>query len=40
MDVVAKSGRRERNPWVSTRFSLVMEHERADAGRDRRTCIA
>ena len=27
-------------PWVSTRFSLSVENEQADAGRNGRTCLA
>jgi len=32
--VLAKSGRKERGPCVSTRFSLGVENERDDARRD------
>ena len=31
---VVESGRKERGPCVVTKFSLGMENERADAGRD------
>ena len=34
MNAVAGNGRRERNPYVSTSFSLYVEEEWADAGRD------
>ena len=37
--IVAESGRRERSPWKSTTFSLDVENERADRGRDGRTCV-
>ena len=37
---IAESGKKERNPWVSTRFSLGVENDRGDAGRDGRTCLA
>ena len=40
MDAVAESERKERNPRVSTRFSQGVDNDRADAGRDDRTCLA
>ena len=40
MDAVAESKRKERNPRVSTRFSLGLENERVDARGDGRTCLA
>ena len=36
---VAESGRKERSPRVSTRFSLGVENEWTDAGRDGQTCL-
>ena len=27
-------------PWLSTRFSMSVENEQADAGRDGQTCLA
>ena len=45
MPLVAKSGRKEMNPWVGTRFmiddwwfSLGVKNEWADVGRGDRTC--
>ena len=40
MALVAENGREERNPRVSTRFSLGVENEPAGAGRDGGTCLA
>ena len=40
MGAVAESRRKENNPRVSTRFSLSVENEQADAGQDGRTCLA
>ena len=37
MDAIAEIGRGERSPWVSTRSSLGVENELADAGRGGRT---
>ena len=34
MDAVDGNGKRERNPCVSTSFSLCVEEKPADAGRD------
>ena len=34
--LVAKSGREESGPRVSTRFSVVVENKRADMGQDGR----
>ena len=38
-DIVAESGRDERNPGAS-RFSLAVENERTVARRDGRSCLA
>ena len=38
--LVEKSGSKERSPRVSTRFSLNVENERGEAGRDRQTRLA
>ena len=38
--IIADSGRKERRPYLSTRFTRGVENEEADAGRDGRTCIA
>ena len=38
--IVAESGKRDRSPWPSTRFSLGMGNEGTDAGRDGRSCLA
>ena len=41
MKAVTESARKEISSFlVSTRFSLSMENEQADAGRDDRTCLA
>ena len=32
---IAESGRKERSPRVSTRFSLVVDNDRADTGQGR-----
>ena len=40
MDDFAESERKQRSPRVSTRFSLGVENERADAGQDGRICFA
>ena len=39
IDAAAETGK-ENNSCVSTRFSLVVEHEQDDAGRGGRTCLA
>ena len=36
MDAEAGRGRKEGSPWVSTRFSVGVENEQADAGQDNR----
>ena len=40
MDANAEGKRNERNPCENTRFSLGVENDRADTGRDDRTCLA
>ena len=37
---ITESGRKKRNLRVSTRCSLGVENEQADAGRDDRNCFA
>ena len=39
-DMDRRSGGKERNPRVKTRFSLSVENKGADAGRDGRTYFA
>ena len=42
MDTIAGSGRKAKNPQVSTynRLGLSVENKRVDAGRDGRTWVA
>ena len=40
MDAVAESGKEKWSPRVSIRFSLGVENERADPGRNGLTCLA
>ena len=40
LNAVAESGRKGKSPRICTRFSLGVENERANVGRDGRTCLA
>ena len=40
VDGINESGRKGRNPCVSTRVDLGVKNEQADAGRDGRVCLS